>query len=46
MLFDHIENFIHEKVPEKEKGEIIRIFKLRKFKKKDLFIREGDIPDL
>lgn len=45
MLFDHIENFIHEKVPEKEKEEIIRIFNLRKLKKKDLFIREGDIPD-
>ncbi|MEN6349758.1 MAG: Crp/Fnr family transcriptional regulator [Syntrophomonas sp.] len=44
-LFEYIANLINTKVPEEEKKEIIKIFKPRKLNKKDLFIKEGDIPD-
>lgn len=45
IIFEYIENLINAKIPEKEKGEILKIFKPRKLSKKDLFIKEGDIPD-
>lgn len=45
ILYKYIENFINAEIPEEEKKKIARLFKPRKLNKKELFIREGDIPD-
>lgn len=44
-IFEYIEKLIGTTIPQEEKENIMRVFKPRKLKEKEMLVREGDIPN-
>ncbi|MDP4094989.1 MAG: Crp/Fnr family transcriptional regulator [Bacillota bacterium] len=44
-FFKIIEDLIDDKIPEEEQVKVMKIFKPKMLKKKEMFLKAGDIPD-